>query len=187
MASYFSNARWTKIGANATIQTVAGDAITNIYNNAESADRVTLYGRTVRRIIEGDIKLRHQLSSKVLTVNVDSQRGGSTSEPGLRAVKVNQRAKDSIFRRCLRSKILSIVSKPREGLSTSRASPGSSQVIKVKKTEHTAEIHGHAGLFTVTTLEPIDENDRDKFDEIANGYLEAVMSWRRVGELPICH
>ncbi|KAJ8094106.1 hypothetical protein PM082_023314 [Marasmius tenuissimus] len=140
-----------------------------------------LYGRTVRRIIEGDIKLRHQLSSKVLTVNVDSQRGASTSEPGLRAVKVKQRAKDFIFRRCLRSKILSIVIKPREGLSTSRALPGSSQVVKVKKTNHTAEICGYSGVFTVTTLEPVDEKDRDKFEEVSisvqterNNYLIAL-------------
>ncbi|KAJ8096026.1 hypothetical protein PM082_015247 [Marasmius tenuissimus] len=52
MASNFSNARRTTIGANATIQTVAGDAITNIYNNPESGDRVTLYGRTFMRNLQ---------------------------------------------------------------------------------------------------------------------------------------
>ncbi|KAK1216106.1 hypothetical protein PQX77_021284 [Marasmius sp. AFHP31] len=174
MASYFSNARRTKIGANATFQAAARDVlITNIYNNPESGDRVTLYGRTIRKVIDGDIVYRRLLSSEVLSVNVNAQRGGSTSS-GSRVVKVKQ---DILRQRRLWSRILSAVFKPQGRTSTSRAS-AESQVVKLKKMVQTAEIHGCPGIFTAITLEPVDENDRDKFEEIAKSYLEAMMSWR---------
>ncbi|KAK1222725.1 hypothetical protein PQX77_014430, partial [Marasmius sp. AFHP31] len=51
-------------------------------------------------------------------------------------------------------------------------------VVEVRETKQTAEIYGYSGVFTVTTLEPVDENDRDKFEEIAKSYLEAMMRWR---------
>ncbi|KAK1216414.1 hypothetical protein PQX77_020967 [Marasmius sp. AFHP31] len=173
MASSFSNARWTKIGANATFQTAARDVITNIYNNPESGDRVTLYGRTIRKVIDGDIIFRRQLSSKVLSITVNPQRELSTSS-GSQVVKI----KHGISRRRrLWSRISSAVIKPQGRTSTSRAS-AESQVVKLKKMVQTAEIHGHPGIYTVITLEPVDENDRDKFEEFAKKYLETMMSWR---------
>ncbi|KAK1224177.1 hypothetical protein PQX77_012929 [Marasmius sp. AFHP31] len=175
MASIFDNAQNTTIGANATILAAARDIITtNNYNNTGSTDRVTLYGRTIRKVIEGDIILRHQQSSQVLSVNVNSQRGVPTCS-GSRVVK----AKQAITRRRrLWSQFLSIIVKPQGGTSTSRSSTGSSQVIKVKRTQQSAEIYGYSGAFTVITLEPVDENDQDKFEEIAKSCLEAVMRWR---------
>ncbi|KAJ8096001.1 hypothetical protein PM082_015222 [Marasmius tenuissimus] len=133
MASYFLNARRTTIGANATFQTAAGDVpITNttIYNKAESGDRVTLYGRTVRKVVDGDIIFRRQLSSEALSVIVKPQRGVSTPS-GSRVVKVKQ---DIAHRRRLWSRLLSTIIKPRGRRPTSRVSSGWSQVVKVKKT-----------------------------------------------------
>ncbi|KAK1234707.1 hypothetical protein PQX77_002084 [Marasmius sp. AFHP31] len=177
MASIFDNAQTTTIGANATILAAARDInTTNNYNNTGSGDRVTLYGRTIRKVIDGDIILRHQQSSQVLSVNVNSQRGVPTCS-GSRVVK----AKQAITRRRrLWSQFLSIIVKPQGGTSTSRSSTGSSQVVKVKRTQQSAEIYGYSGAFTVITLEPVDENDRDKFEEasIAKSCLEAVMRWR---------
>ncbi|KAK1224178.1 hypothetical protein PQX77_012930 [Marasmius sp. AFHP31] len=175
MASIFDNAQNTTIGANATILAAARDIITtNNYNNTGSTDQVTLYRRTIRKVIEGDIILRHQLSSQVISVNVNSQRGVPTCL-GSRVVK----AKRAITRRHrLWSQVLSIIVKLQGGTSTSRSSMGSLQVVKVKRTQQSAEIYGYSGAFTVITLEPVDENDRDKFEEIAKSYLEAMMCWR---------
>ncbi|KAJ8096006.1 hypothetical protein PM082_015227 [Marasmius tenuissimus] len=177
MASSFHNAQNTTIGANATIQTVAGNStITyNSYLNSGRGDQTTLYGRTVRKVIDGDIIFRRQLSSEVLSITVNSQRGVSTPS-GSQVVKAKQ---NSILCRRLWSRVTSNFIKPRGGRLTSRVSSGSRpQVVKVKKTRQTAEIYGYSGMFTVTSLEPVDDNDRDIFEEIVKNYLEAVMSRR---------
>ncbi|KAK1221687.1 hypothetical protein PQX77_015517 [Marasmius sp. AFHP31] len=78
------NAQGTIIGPNANFQTVAGNSTTNIYSNSSS--EVTLYGRTVRRVIDGDIIFQCVLSSKVLSVNVKPD--GISTE--LQVVKVKR-------------------------------------------------------------------------------------------------
>ncbi|KAK1227236.1 hypothetical protein PQX77_009770 [Marasmius sp. AFHP31] len=166
MASIFDNAQNTTIGANAIIQASARDIITNTYNNTGSTDRVTLYGRTIRKVIEGDIILRRQLSSRVISVNVVPTCLKSWVVKAAQAIAY------------LWSIVLSIIFKSQGGTSTSRLSTGSSQVVRVKRTQQSAEMYGYSGVFTVITLEPVDENDQDKFKEIAKKYLKAMMHWR---------
>ncbi|KAK1224290.1 hypothetical protein PQX77_012798, partial [Marasmius sp. AFHP31] len=134
MSTYFANAEGTSIGDHANFQTVAGNSTTNIYNNHERLeDRVTFHGRTVRKIIDGDINYQHVLSSKVIFVDINTHQG-----PGA-------------------SKNLSV---------------------KVKRVVQTARLYGHRGTFTTTTLEPVDEKDREQFKEIKKIVLEAAMSQR---------
>ncbi|KAK1230149.1 hypothetical protein PQX77_006770 [Marasmius sp. AFHP31] len=167
MASIFDNAQNTTIGANATILAAARDIITtNNYNNTGSTDRVTLYGRTIRKVIEGDIILRHQPSSQVISVSVVPTCSKSWVVKAAQAIAY------------LWSIVLSIIFKSQGGTSTSRLSTGSSQVVRVKRTQQSAEMYGYSGVFTVITLEPVDENDQDKFKEIAKKYLKAMMHWR---------
>ncbi|KAK1221688.1 hypothetical protein PQX77_015518 [Marasmius sp. AFHP31] len=101
------NAQGTIIGPNANFQTVAGDSTTNIYSNSSS--EVTLvsirqailshnfigylqYGRTVRRIIDGDIIFQRVLSSKVLSINVKQDGGASTDSQVIKVKKMEQSA-----------------------------------------------------------------------------------------------
>ncbi|KAK1234565.1 hypothetical protein PQX77_002231 [Marasmius sp. AFHP31] len=122
------------LGANANFQAIAGNSTTiQNYNTSEREDRLTVRGRTVRKVIDGDI----------------------------------------IFQRVLSSEVLSVKFKP-EGASTSTES----QVVKIKKMEQTAEIYGYQGKFTVTSLEPVEEKDREKFKEIAKIVLETAMCGR---------
>ncbi|KAK1217236.1 hypothetical protein PQX77_020085 [Marasmius sp. AFHP31] len=134
MTTYFPNAQGTTIGPHANFQAIAGNS-TIIHNHhiSERDDRLTLRGRTVRKVIDGDI----------------------------------------IFQRILSSDVLSVKVKP-EGASTSTES----QVVKIKKMEQTAEIYGYQGKFTATSLEPVEEKDREKFKEIAKIVLEAAMCGR---------
>ncbi|KAK1225367.1 hypothetical protein PQX77_011700, partial [Marasmius sp. AFHP31] len=130
MTTYFSNAQGTTIGDYANFHTVLGNSTTHHHHNSERDDRVTLHGRTVRRIIEGDINFQRILSSKILTVNV----------------------------------------KPKgESISTG------SQVVKLKRMEQTATIYGDRRKFTATSFEPVDEKDRENFNEIMKDVLEAAM------------
>ncbi|KAK1220510.1 hypothetical protein PQX77_016720 [Marasmius sp. AFHP31] len=96
MNTYFSNAQGTIIGANANFQTVAGNSTTNIYNNPslEREDRMTLHGRTVRKVMDGDINFQRVLSSKIFSVNVKPD-GASTSMESqvVRVKKMEQTAK----------------------------------------------------------------------------------------------
>ncbi|KAK1217569.1 hypothetical protein PQX77_019777 [Marasmius sp. AFHP31] len=78
--TYFANAYGTTIGANATFPTVYGNVITNVSQCPHGEDRVVVYGKTYRRIIDGDLVYRRQLSSKVISVAIKSEPGGRTSE-----------------------------------------------------------------------------------------------------------
>ncbi|KAK1224788.1 hypothetical protein PQX77_012291 [Marasmius sp. AFHP31] len=134
MTAYFPNAQGTTIGPHTNFQAIAGNStIVHNHHISERDDRLTLRGRTVRKVIDGDI----------------------------------------IFQRVLLSEVLSVKVKP-EGASTSTES----QVVKIKKTEQTAEIYGYPGKFTATSLEPVEEKDREKFKEIAKSVLEAAMCGR---------
>ncbi|KAK1230787.1 hypothetical protein PQX77_006114 [Marasmius sp. AFHP31] len=101
MNTYFPNAQGTIIGANANFQTVAGNSTTNIYNNPslEREDRVTLHGRTVRKVINGDINFQRVLSSKIFSVNIKPD-GASTSTESqvVKVKKMEQTAKIQGYR-----------------------------------------------------------------------------------------
>ncbi|KAK1234051.1 hypothetical protein PQX77_002753, partial [Marasmius sp. AFHP31] len=137
MSSILANAQNVSIGDHVNLQAVARDAITNHnhYYNTERGDFVTVNGRTVRRVIDGDIIFRQLLSSKVLSISIKPKRASMST-----------------------------------GL----------QAFKVKKTVQTARLHGHRGKFTATTLEPVDEKDRDEFVKVwlVNSVLEAAMCQR---------
>ncbi|KAK1223152.1 hypothetical protein PQX77_013974, partial [Marasmius sp. AFHP31] len=78
---YFANAQGTIIGPNADFRIVHGDAIThnNSYQCAHAEDRVVLYGKTYRRIMDGDIVVQRQDSSRVISVTIKPEGGVSTS------------------------------------------------------------------------------------------------------------
>ncbi|KAK1217001.1 hypothetical protein PQX77_020351 [Marasmius sp. AFHP31] len=87
MSTHFSNAQGWTIGACANFQSVAGNSTTtNVYNNSNS--EVTLHGRTVRRIIDGDIIFQRVLSSEVLSINVKPEEASTSTE--LQVVKVQK-------------------------------------------------------------------------------------------------
>ncbi|KAK1215514.1 hypothetical protein PQX77_021878 [Marasmius sp. AFHP31] len=98
MSNHFNNAQGWTIGAHASFPTVAGNftSTTNIYNNPslEREDRVTLHGRTIRKVIDGDINFQRVLSSKVLCVKVKPE-GASTSTESqvVKVKKMEQTAK----------------------------------------------------------------------------------------------
>ncbi|KAL0056929.1 hypothetical protein AAF712_016454 [Marasmius tenuissimus] len=78
--TYFQHAQGMTIGPHASFQTVAGNATTHInYGCTHGGREVTLYGRTFRRIIDGDLILRHHLSSDVVSVEIKPEGDASTS------------------------------------------------------------------------------------------------------------
>ncbi|KAJ8086016.1 hypothetical protein PM082_004835 [Marasmius tenuissimus] len=78
MSAILANAHNTTIGNNANFQTTARDVITHHYHGSESGDLLTMNGRTVRRVIDGDIIYQRLLSSKVLSIDIKPE-GASTS------------------------------------------------------------------------------------------------------------
>ncbi|KAK1217914.1 hypothetical protein PQX77_019412 [Marasmius sp. AFHP31] len=95
MSTHFSNAQSWTIGAHANFQTVAGNSTstTNIYNNPsqEREDRVTLHGRTVRKLFDGDINFQRVLSSEILSVNIKPD--GASESQVVKVKKMEQTAK----------------------------------------------------------------------------------------------
>ncbi|KAK1217003.1 hypothetical protein PQX77_020353 [Marasmius sp. AFHP31] len=88
MTTYFPNAQGTTIGANANFQAIAGNStIIHNYNTSEREDRLTLRGRTVRKVIDGDIIFQRVLSSKVLCVKVKPEGVSTSTEPQVVRVK----------------------------------------------------------------------------------------------------
>ncbi|KAJ8095943.1 hypothetical protein PM082_015164 [Marasmius tenuissimus] len=88
MSTHFSNAQGWTIGAHANFQAVAGNS-TIIHNHHSSAreDRVTLHGRTVRRIIDGDINFQRVLSSEILSVKFKPEVESTSTESQVVKVK----------------------------------------------------------------------------------------------------
>ncbi|KAK1216941.1 hypothetical protein PQX77_020422 [Marasmius sp. AFHP31] len=79
MTTLFPNAQGTIIGANANFQAIGGNSTTiHNHNTSEREDRLTVRGRTVRKVIDGDIIFQRVLSSEILSVNVKPE-GASTS------------------------------------------------------------------------------------------------------------
>ncbi|KAK1215512.1 hypothetical protein PQX77_021876 [Marasmius sp. AFHP31] len=102
MSNHFNNAQGWTIGAHANFQTVAGNSTTNIYNNPnlEREDRMTLHGRTIRKVIDGDIHFQRVLSSEVLSVCKVKPEGASTSTESqvVKVKKMEQTAKIQGYR-----------------------------------------------------------------------------------------
>ncbi|KAK1217878.1 hypothetical protein PQX77_019457 [Marasmius sp. AFHP31] len=89
--TYFANAQGTIIGPNADFRTVHGDAITNYvsHHNTHAVDRVTLYGKTYRRIIDGDLVFQRQHSSEIISVPIKLE-GGASSSSTSQTVKIRK-------------------------------------------------------------------------------------------------
>ncbi|KAK1221137.1 hypothetical protein PQX77_016060, partial [Marasmius sp. AFHP31] len=89
--TYFANAQGTIIGPNADFRTVHGDAITNhnSYQCAHAEDRVVVYGKTYRRIIDGDLVFRRQHSSQIISVPIKLE-GGASSSLASQTVKIRK-------------------------------------------------------------------------------------------------
>ncbi|KAK1227255.1 hypothetical protein PQX77_009741 [Marasmius sp. AFHP31] len=79
--TFFANARGTTIGANATFQAAYGNVVINNPppQCTHAEDRVVLHGKTYRRIIDGDLVYRRQLSSQVISIAIKPESGGGTS------------------------------------------------------------------------------------------------------------
>ncbi|KAK1234431.1 hypothetical protein PQX77_002365 [Marasmius sp. AFHP31] len=92
--NYFAHAQGPiTIGSHADFRIVHGDAITNnnSYQCAHAEDRVVVHGRRYRRIIDGDLVLQRQHSSKVISVTIKPEGGVSTSRTSIESQVVNVR------------------------------------------------------------------------------------------------
>ncbi|KAK1215403.1 hypothetical protein PQX77_022007, partial [Marasmius sp. AFHP31] len=80
-STFFANARGTTIGANATFQAAYGNAVINNPppQCTHAEDRVVLYGKTYRRIIDGDLVYRRQLTSRVIYIAIKPESESGTS------------------------------------------------------------------------------------------------------------
>ncbi|KAK1229588.1 hypothetical protein PQX77_007340 [Marasmius sp. AFHP31] len=91
MSSNFRNAQHTTIGDCANFQNVAGNStITyNNYHNSERRDLITVNGRTVRKVIDGDIIFRRHLWSRVLSIQIKPE-GTSTESQVVKVRKTSR-------------------------------------------------------------------------------------------------
>ncbi|KAK1235136.1 hypothetical protein PQX77_001649 [Marasmius sp. AFHP31] len=88
MTTLFPNAQGTIIGANPNFQAIAGNSTTiHNYNTSEREDRLTVRGRTVRKVIDGDIIFQRVLSSEVLSVKVKPEGASTSTESQIVKVK----------------------------------------------------------------------------------------------------
>ncbi|KAK1218297.1 hypothetical protein PQX77_019025 [Marasmius sp. AFHP31] len=88
MTTLFPNAQGTIIGANPNFQAIAGNSTTiHNYNTSEREDRLTVRGRTVRKVIDGDIIFQRVLSSEVLCVKVKPEEASTSTESQVVKVK----------------------------------------------------------------------------------------------------
>ncbi|KAK1225604.1 hypothetical protein PQX77_011446 [Marasmius sp. AFHP31] len=83
---------------------------------------------------------------------------------------------DLVFRRQDSLRVFSVAIKPEGEALTSRTSV-ESQMVKVRKTTHTAEVVGFGGTFTATAYEPVDESD-DGFKLVLDCIQKAATSLR---------
>ncbi|KAK1218295.1 hypothetical protein PQX77_019023 [Marasmius sp. AFHP31] len=91
MTTLFPNAQGTIIGANANFQAIAGNSTTiHNYNTSEREDRLTVRGRTVRKVIDGDIIFQRVLSSEVLSVDVRPEGASTSTSTESQVVKVKK-------------------------------------------------------------------------------------------------
>ncbi|KAK1230994.1 hypothetical protein PQX77_005895 [Marasmius sp. AFHP31] len=91
MTTLFPNAQGTIIGANPNFQAIAGNSTTiHNYNTSEREDRLTVRGRTVRKVIDGDIIFQRVLSSEVLSVDVRPEGASTSTSTESQVVKVKK-------------------------------------------------------------------------------------------------
>ncbi|KAK1218063.1 hypothetical protein PQX77_019260 [Marasmius sp. AFHP31] len=86
--SNFPNAQHTTIGDHANLQAVAGNLTITHNHHAPERDLITINGRTIRRVIDGDIILRRLLSSKVLSISIEPE--GTSTSTELQVFKVKK-------------------------------------------------------------------------------------------------
>ncbi|KAK1224517.1 hypothetical protein PQX77_012579, partial [Marasmius sp. AFHP31] len=86
VSRFFTNASNTQIGDGATFSNVERDQVIIYDNSGRESKWVTLNGDTYRRFHMGEIILKRNVSSTVMTVTVDAQRNCGTSQ-GLRDLK----------------------------------------------------------------------------------------------------
>ncbi|KAK1218061.1 hypothetical protein PQX77_019258 [Marasmius sp. AFHP31] len=86
--SNFRNAQHTTIGDHANLQAVAGNLTITHNHHAPDRDLITINGRTIRRVIEGDVILRRLLSSKVLSISIEPE--GTSTSTELQVFKVKK-------------------------------------------------------------------------------------------------
>ncbi|KAK1215876.1 hypothetical protein PQX77_021502 [Marasmius sp. AFHP31] len=90
-STYFANAQGTIIGPHADFRTVHGNVITNVSQYSHGGDRVVVHGKTYRRIIDGDLVYRRQLSSQVIPVTIKPEpEDGTSTLPGSQIVQVRK-------------------------------------------------------------------------------------------------
>ncbi|KAK1221315.1 hypothetical protein PQX77_015879 [Marasmius sp. AFHP31] len=99
--SNFRNAQHTTIGDHANLQAVAGDLMITTNNNYHSSEKdvITINGRTIRRVIDGDIILRRLLSSKVLSISIEPEGTSTSTESQVLQVKKTVQTAKIIGRR----------------------------------------------------------------------------------------
>ncbi|KAK1218066.1 hypothetical protein PQX77_019263 [Marasmius sp. AFHP31] len=86
--SNFCNAQHTTIGDDANFYAAAGDLTITHNHHAPERDLMTINGRTIRRVIDGDIILRRLLSSKVLSISIEPE--GTSTSTELQVFKVKK-------------------------------------------------------------------------------------------------
>ncbi|KAK1223043.1 hypothetical protein PQX77_014079 [Marasmius sp. AFHP31] len=74
----FTDSKDVQIGDHATIQSISGNATTNIYHS-NRGDLVNLYGSVYRKIPMGDIIMRRNVSNEIIEVTVEALYQGTTS------------------------------------------------------------------------------------------------------------
>ncbi|KAK1221962.1 hypothetical protein PQX77_015205 [Marasmius sp. AFHP31] len=89
MSSILANAQNVSIGDHVNLQAVARDAITNHnhYYNTERGDFMTVNGRTIRRVIDGDVILRRLILSKILSISIKPEGPTTSTESQVFKVK----------------------------------------------------------------------------------------------------
>ncbi|KAK1222025.1 hypothetical protein PQX77_015157 [Marasmius sp. AFHP31] len=92
VSRFFTNASNTQIGDGATLTNVGRDQV-NVYNDSgRESQWVTLNGDTYRRFPMGDIIVRRNVSSTVVTVTAATRRTSRTSQESgeLKVVKLKK-------------------------------------------------------------------------------------------------
>ncbi|KAK1215752.1 hypothetical protein PQX77_021641 [Marasmius sp. AFHP31] len=92
VSRFFTNASNTQIGDGATFSNVGRDQVTIYNDSGRGSQWVTLNGDTYRRFHMGEIILKRNVSSTIMTVTVNTRRGsGTLQELGdLKALKVRK-------------------------------------------------------------------------------------------------
>ncbi|KAK1216709.1 hypothetical protein PQX77_020661 [Marasmius sp. AFHP31] len=97
--SNFCNAQHTTIGDDANFYAAARDLTITHNHHAPERDLMTINGRTIRSVIDGDIILRRLLSSKVLLISIEPEGTSTSTESQVYQVKKTVQTAKIIGRR----------------------------------------------------------------------------------------